>query len=78
MYQVCYYINKQPHKYGYLFNTIWGATFKARTIFEEHGFATDVMNTHTGEILVIFEPGNTYVDADLEVDIQAFAIQPLE
>lgn len=56
MYEVYYYINRMPHRYGYLFKTAWAATLKACAIFEEHGLATDVMNTNTGEIIAIFEP----------------------
>ena len=78
MYQVTYYIDKQPHPYGFIFNSLWGATFKARAIFEQHGLATDVMNTMTGEIIAIFEPGNTWVDPDLETDIQVLALKSLD
>lgn len=77
MYQVTYYINKMPHHYGFTFNSLWAAIFKARSIFEEHGFATDVMQERTGEILAVFEPNNTWVDNDLEVDLQALALTPL-
>lgn len=78
MYQVTYYIDKQPHSYDFIFNSLWGAMFKARAIFEEHGLATDVMNTHTGEILAIFEPNNIWIDSDLEVDLHILALRPLE
>lgn len=78
MYEVTYYINKQPNRYGYRFRSLWAATFKARAIFEEHGLATDVMNTMTGEILAIFEPGHTWVNEDLETDIRTMALQNLE
>ena len=78
MYQVTYYIDKQPHSYDFAFNSLWGAMFKARAIFEEHSLATDVMNTHTGEILAIFEPDNTWIDSDLEVDLHVLALRPLE
>ena len=78
MYQVTYYINKIPHHYEFIFNSLWGAMFKARSIFEEHGIATDVINTHTGEILAIFEPNKVWVDNDLEVDIQILARKSLD
>lgn len=78
MYQVTYYIDKQPHFYGFIFNSLWGAMFKARAIFEQHGLATDIMNTTTGEILAIFEPGKTWVDPDLETDIQVLALKSLD
>ncbi len=77
MYQVTYYMEKNPYHYNFLFNSLWSAIFKARAIFEEHGFATDVMNTVTGEILAIFEPNNTWVNDDVEVSIQALARTPL-
>ena len=78
MYQVSYYIDKQRYHYDFLFQTLWGAMFKARSIFEEHGISTDVMNTHTGEILAIFEPNKVWVNNDLEVDIQILARKSLD
>lgn len=78
MYQVTYYIDKLPHHYGFVFNTLWSAIFKARAIFEEHGLATDVMNTYTGEILAIFEPNKAWTDSDLETDLQILAYKTLE
>lgn len=77
MYQVTYYINKMPHHYCFLFDSLWAAIFKARSIFEEHGFATDIMRLYTGEILAVFEPNNTWIDNDLEVDLQVLALTPL-
>lgn len=77
MYQVTYYINNKPHHYNFVFNSLWGAMFKARAIYEEHGFVADVMNAHTGEILAIFEP-NVWTSDDLETDLQALAHNPLK
>lgn len=78
MYKIHYYINRQPRPYEYAFKSLWAAIFKARAIFEEHGIAADVMNTVTGEIIAIFEPGNTYIDSDLETDLQVLALTALE
>lgn len=78
MYQVTYYIDKFSYRYEFIFNTLWGAIFKARAIFEEHGIATDVMNMHTGEILATFEPNKVWVNDDLEVDIQLLARKSLD
>lgn len=78
MYQVTYYIDKFPYHYEFIFNSLWGAMFKARAIFEEHGIATDVMNTHTGEILATFEPNKVWTNNDLETDIQILAHKSLE
>ena len=78
MYQITYYIDKQHYYYDFLFQSLWGAMFKARSIFEEHGIATDVINTHTGEILAIFEPNKVWVDNDLEIDIQILARKSLD
>lgn len=78
MYQVTYYMGKNPYHYNYLFKSLWAATFKARAIFEEHGFSTDVMNITTGEVLAIFQPGNNWVNEDLETDIHSIALQALE
>lgn len=77
MYQVTYYISNKPHHYEFIFQSLWGAMFKARAIYEEHGFATDVTNTHTGEVLAIFEP-NVWTSNDLEVDLQVLAHTPLK
>lgn len=79
MYQIIYYIpHNAPVKYNFLFNSLWGAIFKARAIFEEHGINTDVINTETGEILAIFSMKEIWVDADLEVDLQILATKVLE
>lgn len=78
MYQVTYYISNKPHHYEFIFQSLWGAMFKARAIYEEHGIATDVMNTHTGEILAIFEPNKVWTNSDLETDIQILAHKSLE
>ena len=77
MYQVTYYINNKPHHYEFIFQSLWGAMFKARAIYEEHGLAIDVTNTHTGEVLAIFEP-NVWTSNDLEVDLQVLAHTPLK
>ena len=78
MYQVNYCIDNQYYHYDFLFQTLWGAMFKARSIFEEHGIATDVMNTHTGETLAIFGLNKVWVNNDLETDIQILARKPLD
>lgn len=78
MFQVTYYLNKIPHSYNFCFNTLWGAIFKARTIFEEHGLFTDVVNTRTGEILAIFSATDVWTDNDLEIDLQVLAHKSLE
>lgn len=78
MYYVTYYINKQPRRYEFAFQSLWAAIFKARAIFEQHGLATDVMQAVTGEILAIFEPGHTEINADLETDLQVLALKVLE
>ena len=61
MFEVYYYIDKMPHRYDYVFSTLFGATYKACSIFEEHGFPVDIMDNTTGEILVIIEPNNLYI-----------------
>lgn len=75
MYVVHYYLGGKFKTYNYKFTTIWGATFKARSIYEEYGIATDVMNDATGEVLVSFKLGEEpYVAQDLETDIQVLAL----
>lgn len=77
MYEVNYYINRLPHRYDFNFNSLWGATFKARAIFEEFGLATDVMDNNTGEILVIFEPNNIWISDDASDDAKLLVLQAL-
>jgi len=67
-YQVTYYIDRMPHQYGMLFETAFGAIYTARSILDRHGLATDVMDCMTGEIVAIFEPGNTYISQELDVE----------
>lgn len=73
MYQITYYINNCSHQYNFVFQSLWGAIFKARAIFEEHGIHTEVTNNTTGELLAIFDSTDTWTDSDLEVDLQALA-----
>ena len=78
MYRVNYYFDNHGYQFGYYFHSLWAATFKARAIFEEHGFATDVMVASTGEVLVTFDKNETWVDDDLETDIHSLALQELK
>ena len=73
MYQINYYVDNHAHTYGYNFKSLWGAIFKARAIFEEHGIHTEVTSTVTGELLAIFNLTDTWTDSDLEVDLQILA-----
>lgn len=77
MYEVNYYINKLPYRYEFNFNSLWGAIFKARAIYEEHGLATDVMDRQTGEIVAIFEPNNTWISEEFDTEIRKLALQAL-
>ena len=78
MYQIIYYNGDKQERYGYLFNTIWGAVFKARCITESHGFPTDVIDMQYGNILATFSPdGATFIDSDLPEDIQKLACTPI-
>lgn len=43
MYHVTYWQNNKPITYGYFFQSLWAAVFKARAITESHGFPTDVI-----------------------------------
>lgn len=61
MYEVYYYINKLPYRYNFSFCSPWAAITHARSILEDFGLATDVMNCKTGEIIAIFEPDNSWV-----------------
>lgn len=78
MYQVTYYISDKVHHYEFIFQSLWGAIFKARAIFEEHGIPTDVTSTLTGEVFVTFSTTEIWTAPDLEVDLQVLAHKPLE
>ena len=43
-YVVSYYIDHKEHKFGLTFQTAFGAIYTARSIFDRHGLATDVMD----------------------------------
>lgn len=76
-YVVYYYKNRQPNRYMFVFESLFGAVFKARSIFEEHGYATDVMDTKTGEIVAIFEPDNEWIADNADADSKTLAITPI-
>lgn len=78
MYQIIYYNNGKQENYTFLFNTIWGAIFKARCITESHGFPTDVIDMQYGNILATFSPDEAiYTDPDLPENIQELACTPI-
>lgn len=76
-YEVTYYINRQPHKFGMLFETTFGAIYTARSILDRHGFATDIMNCSTGEIIAIFEPDKTYVANAIDLEARMLGIKEM-
>ena len=78
MYQLTYYINGKTNHYEFIFQSLWGAIFKARAIFEEHGIPTDVTSTLTGEVFATFNTTEIWTDPDLEVDLQVLAHKTLE
>lgn len=78
MFKVFYYMNGSSHQYAFIFESLWAATFKARAIFEEHGFATDVMNAETGEILAIFGGDTCWTAESVSPDVCHLATQPLK
>ena len=79
MYEITYYLDGNAVRYGILFNTIWGAVFKARCITEIHKICTDVMDMQNGNILASFSStGNVYADPDLPEDIKTLIYTPIE
>ena len=78
MYQIIYYNGSKQETYDYLFNTIWGAIFKARCITESFGFSTDVIGMQYGEVLASFSSnGKVYADSDLPNDIKKLIYTPI-
>ena len=78
-YQIHYYIDREPYRYDFIFNSLWAATFKARAIMECHGVAADVMDCETGEILAIFEPnGKIWTQTEIVPEVRILAHTPLE
>lgn len=80
MYNINYSLdNEQWKKYDFCFNTIWGATFKARAISIQHWANVDVIDNSTGVVLVSFNrAGGCYVDEELPDDIKKLATAPIE
>lgn len=79
MYEIIYYLNESSTRYESLFNTVWGAVFKARCITESYGICTDVVDTQYGNILANFAPdGSVYADSDLPEDIKQLIYTPIE
>jgi hypothetical protein len=72
MYQVYYIINNVRKVYDFDFNTIIGATYKARKIFEEHGFTAEVMDKNTGELHAIFSPAEIYLSEEYYTEYKRF------
>lgn len=80
MYHLTYWQNNKPTTYGYFFQSLWAAIFKARAITESYGFPTDVLDASTGAVMVEFEPESpraVYIDCDVPKDIQTLALTPL-
>ena len=81
MYHVTYWQNNKPTTYGYFFQSLWAAVFKARAITESYGLPTDVIDSTTGAVMVEFEPESrkaTYIDSDVPKDVKLLAFTPLE
>lgn len=80
MYSINYSLdNEHWKKYDFCFNTIWGATFKARAISIQHWANVDVIDMTTGVVLVSFNRvGGCYVDKELPDDIKKLAATPIE
>ena len=80
MYTINYNLDHEHwHKYDVLFNTLWGAVFKARAICVEHWAATDVIDNNTGIVLVSFNrAGGAYIDEEVPEDIKKLASLPIE
>lgn len=76
-----YYIYYEGfHRVDYTFNSLWAATFKARAIFEEHGFSADVIDANTGEVLISFwEDGSRTLSSSIEDEsVWNLVLTPLE
>lgn len=60
MYQVNYYLNGVKCACQFHFDSLFGAIYKARAIYTEHGAPTDVMDLSTGEVHAIFNDNGNY------------------
>ena len=76
-YEITFYIDRVPYKYGMTFETTYGAIYTARSILDRHGVATDVMDCSTGEIIAIFEPDRTYVAETVDLEAKMLGIREM-
>lgn len=73
-YYVTYYIDHQPKEFAFTFKSQLAAIYKARMIRDAWGFATDVMQADTGEIIAWFDPdGHSYIADDIDEDARKIA-----
>lgn len=78
MYQITYNLGGDMKSYNTLFNTVWGAVFKARCLTEIHKVCTDVVDMQYGNILASFAPdGGVYADVDLTEDVRQLVYTPI-
>ena len=64
MYRVYYFINSYPHRFNFDFAASWVAINKARSIFQILGYASEVMDVSTGEIVAIFDSKKNWIADD--------------
>ena len=76
-YKVTYYINKTAYNFGMLFETAFGAIYTARSIYDRHGLAADVMDCETGEIIAIFDPRWIEISEDYMLECHMLAIKEM-
>ena len=76
-YVVSYYIDHKEHKFGLTFETAFGAIYTARSIFDRHGLATDVMNPETGEVIAIFDKRMKWISEEFMLECHMLAVEEM-
>lgn len=74
---VSYYIDHKEHKFGFTFETAFGAIYTARSIFDRHGLATDVMDPETGEVIAIFDKRMKWVSEEFMLECHMLAVEEM-
>ncbi len=75
-YYVYYYVNNMQYRFEFCFESLFAAVYKARAIYDSYGYATDVVDGNTGEILAMFSIENIWVCDDCDDSIKLFTLLP--
>lgn len=73
-YEITCYLNHKVYDYGFTFETVFGAIYTARSMFENRGIETDVMNSETGEVIAFFFKDRVYISDEIKMENEKMAI----